>query len=331
MKIIFNLILFAAVSFTLFSCSNTIEPVPITGVYNANNELFDYTVTETSIGNALGIINLDRNTYFLSTYDDDLFKVTNGIPELFTVNDSIFKADYALPFDNNYIVYEGYRVSDHKHQFMIYDNGTYTIEEQPALHNAAAPYITERGTFYVARFDSSIYHRYKNGAYSNYTPQGKSPQFGKTNGMTYCIAGNAGINSVYRVEETVPVLLRSEPNNYTFYDMNPMMLKIETDTKRLSSFSESGWNYLFTASYTGSPYNLYLRGNSASDFSIITKDSLLVNISYWNGTDLTKQTNVPVVDHTIYGIGSNYKDNTFYYLTRGPLGTPQKVIRMTKK
>lgn len=331
---ILSLLFISVFAFTLYSCSDSAVTNPITGVFNAV-EVYDYTITSSPVANSSFIVTIDNNSYFILTSDGKFYRVTNGTAELFTVNSSVFKTQYATVFDNTYIVYIGARVSDNLRQYMVYDNGTYTIYDGPPNTNVLfTPYIPERGTFYITQLDSSMFYRFKNGTYTRYAVEGNlNAEIGKSNGSIYITGNNlADERRIYKMTETGPVFLRLETYVGPMRNLNNSIMRIQNSTKTVSAFTESGWTNLFTIPYTSTTLYGYLRGENSSSFGMIDTDSLhKIMIHQWDGTNLTKQTNVPAEAITTSSSQWNageFINRTNYILFKN---SPQKVMKISLK
>jgi hypothetical protein len=331
MKILLILTL-AVFSFIFYSCSNN-STVTGPGYYNAA-ELYNYTVTASPVANARFIITQDNSTYYIQDAAGKFFKVTNGTAAEFTVNSSVFKTFYASVYDNNYIVYIGQRVSDNLPQYMVYDNGTYTIYDAPVSPgNFFSPFITERGEFYLASFDSCVCYKFKNGLYTAYRFPGiYNVEVGKSNGNIYFIYLDASdMEHYYKMTATGTEFVRTEPyiGSLRSYPLGTIT-RLNFTTKVLSLFSESGYTNLFTVPYAGTSYTGRITGTSITNLDVCDLDSSKFIVNHWDGTTLTKQTNVPTeitaTGYNDYSVGY-YLDKTNYFLSK----STQKVMRMTAK
>jgi len=327
---LFLVLISALASFTFYSCTESVTSTPIDPA-----ALFNWSV-QTSPYECYGITSLDANTYFTGT-PGGLYRVTNGTPELFTVNSTVFKTISADAFDATYIVYGGRRVSDNIVQYMVYNSGTYTIYDAPhSAHFLYSPFISERGTFYVSRSDSAAYYKFNNGVFTEYKVAGlNAVYFAKFNGSTYAYSYDHTSAYFYKISEAGPVLLRTEPRDYSIYVLNTGMIKMENTINKISAFTESGWTPLTTLTFSDTDY-LYFRGESTNNFNIVGRDSVKQIFAYnWNGSSLVKQTNVPAeanIVGSVFWAGSEYYGNTSFFMPLDvPAGQFQKIIRMSLK
>ncbi len=329
MKIILNLFVVICFSILLISCkSDDVITNPGTA-----SDSYEWSTQNITFDNITDIQVIDRNSYFASSFNK-LYKVTNNVPVEFTEQNSVFNAQQGYIYDNSYIVYKGKRVSDGKQQFMIYDNGSYTIYNQPQPDSVYIfpPMFAGRGKFYCYLYDSLKYYKFENGIFTPYNVTGQFIKcFAKSNGNIYLIVReNNFTRSFYRVTDSGPVFVKNEPEDDSITPINTDILKISSYTTIVSYFSESAWTNMFTITNPYYNYPSNIRGESKDRFVTVRQDSLSrLQAAAWNGTEYKQLTDIPAsvnFQNAFLYITTEYRDNTFYMLVINKDNT-SKVIR----
>lgn len=331
MKITVSFVFLAALSVLFYGCKSD-EIInnnpPITGSY-------EWSSTPVTFAPAYDVQVIDRNNCFVST-TTGLYKITNNVPELFTVNSSVFKAEAGYIYDDTYIVYKGRKVSDNKRQFMIYDNGAYTIYDMPDS-SLSIPFFESRGKFYCAHYFFPNYYKFENGTFTSVPiAENHVAYFAKANGNMYffAIVSSSLTRKIYRITESVPVFIREESINLnsSLQFLNNAIIKIDSPVETVSYFSESGWINMFTLPPVTKNFFTIIEGEDANAFTVIRQDtSYFFNAGRWNGSIYTQLTNIPSdinFYNTFYSVGSRFRDNTFYIMVNDGSGN-RKIIKGT--
>jgi hypothetical protein len=287
-----------------------------------------------TIPDVYDIQTIDRYSYFVTAVSG-LYKITNGVAEEFTVNNSVFRAYKGFVYDNTYIVYSGYRISDGKQQFMIYDNGAYTFYDQPQNDTSylAQLLFAGKGEFYYTQLDSAKYYKFKNGIV---TPYPYSGSFMKANGNIYLVSYFPDFTArMYKITDMGPQYLWTDPSADGIYKLTSDAIKLNLSTDKVSYFTEAGWQNIFTLPVHRIHYPAYMHGNSKNNFVVIEEDSdARLSAHVWDGTNYTKQTNIPPeanFDKALHYLSADYFiDNTFYMLVTYKIGST-KVFKATMK
>lgn len=315
MKITVSFFVLAAFSVLFYGCKSD-EIInnnpPTTGSY-------EWSSTPVTYAAAYDVQVIDRNNYFVST-TTGLYKVTNNVPALFTVNSSVFKAEAGYIYDDTYIVYKGRKVSDNKRQFMIYDNGAYTIYDMPDS-SLSLPFFESRGKFYCAHYFFPNYYKFENGTFTSVPiAENHVASFGKANGNMYffAIVSSSFTFKIYRITEGVPVFIREESAGSTLQFLNNAIIKLDSPVENVSYFSESGWINLFTLPSITKNFSTVIKGEDANAFTVVRQDtSFTFTAGRWNGTSYNQLTNIPAeinFNNSYYSVASKFRDNTLYIL-----------------
>lgn len=333
MKLVLNFLTIAIFSVLLISCkSDDTVTGPGTGTASGS---FEWTNSPVTYGFAYDVQVIDRNNYFAST-TAGLYKVTNNVPSLFTVNSSVFKARAGYVYDDTYIVYKGNRVSDNKSQLMIYDNGAYTIYDQPDS-NLSAPIFESRAKFYCKHYYLPQYYKFESGAFSLFSFMGDyARDISKANGSMYMFTMNQSTYArrIYKITDGAPVFLREEPETGSLYFINNSIININSSDANVGYFTESGWTRLFTLPDPYHNYPSVIKGENSNGFEMVRQDSASkFGAARWNGTSYVKQTNIPAEINfadVFFYLESNFRDNTFYLLLQDGKGS-SRIIKGTYK
>ncbi len=317
--------MFCILSFACKSDEVLINNDPSEGSYS-------WTTSSITYAAAYDVQIIDRNNYFLST-TTGLYKVTNNVPSLFTVNNSVFKAEAGYVYDDTYIVYKGRKVSDNKPQFMIFNNGTYTIYNLPDT-NLSEPYFESRGKFYCTRTNyTPNYYRFENEVFTLFSFDAEFGQLiGKVNGQMYLFAfvSSSFTRKIYRITDGGPMFIREEPANGWIYPLNNAVINSGYPVESFSYFSESGWINLFNVPSLLIYVPPVVVGENANSFTLVRQDtSFTINAGRWNGVNYKRFTNIPPeinFKNSYSHLSSRFRDNTFYILVRGTFENP-KVIK----
>ena len=331
-NIILNFIFLLFVSINFFSCKGDETVTPI---YNSS-EAYDWSV-KTLEGDPYNISALNRNTYFAGSLGQ-FYKVTNGTAELFTVNASVFRAVEAFVYDESYIVFMGYRLSDSHVQYMVYDNGTYTIYNIPetSIADLDPVYIAERGTFYFGRHNTTTYYKFKNGVFTLHAIPSSDAgvYFGKANGKDYVYKRtDVTTYNFYQLTDSGYTGTFTSSALFSLFRLNSGIISYDNITNTVSSFTGAGFTFKFNFS-DSQKYALYAKGSNENSFAALFIDTTNhFQMSHWDGSNFTKQINVPAEVNTTglmnYTV-TNYIDNTFYiHLIAG--GAPSKLVKVTLK
>lgn len=298
---------------------------------------YEWTSTPVTYGFAYDVQVINRNSYFITT-TSGLYKVTNNIPALFTVNNTVFKARAGYVYDDTYIVYKGNKVLDNSAQFMIYDNGTYTIYDEPQSDSASIskPFFESRRKFYYYLNDSLKYYKFDNGTFTSFSfPGSYAKDFGKANGNIYLFVRNPTFTrSIYRVTDSGPIFVREESESNPVHIINNDILSISNypSSVDVQYFTEAGWTSLFTLPDPYHNYPSVIKGENKNGFEMVREDSASkFGAARWNGTSYMRQTNVPPevnFNDGFFFISSGFRDNTFYLLVQSAKGS-SKIIKGT--
>lgn len=328
MKLTLSLALPLLSAVLFFSCKSD-EIVSSPGGSNTS-EYFNWSFQAPTLQSIL-VQTIDRNSYYASSFDS-LYKVTGTTAVLFTEHNSEFAANRGYVYDNTYIVYSGKRVSNNKAAFMIYDNGSYTIYDQPQGGGfLTEPFFETRGKFYCSLYDSVKYYKFQNGTFTSYPYSGS---FGKANGNIYLFTRISGsTQSVYKVTDSGPVFIRTYGDDGVLYMLNNDVIRIAGNPRVLSYFTEAAWTSFFTLPIAA-PYPSVMKGADRNKFITIgSNDSTNFGTYVWDGTNYTKQTNFPAealaLDFIFYS-DSKFIDNTFYLALQAKFGNTY-IVKGTMK
>lgn len=333
MKLTLNLLALIIFSTSFISCSN--DALVTT---NPSEEYFDYSVQNVPIPEANSISAGDDRTFFATSLNGG-WKITDGNAAKIDFQDIFFRPYNVRTFDANYAVFTG--TIEGSTIFKIYNSGIVKSVNTPLTSNGEV-FLFGKNLFITP--GNNKYYFYKDSSFTEFAlpPLYYLVNAGVYNNEYYLIVNDKqepNKNHIYKHTSSGPIEIFSEFNTLTFNIQDNILTfrPAEANQYSVSSFTEGGWQPLYTSQLTSYEHPRKIIGSSLNFLIELGTDEINGNvvmlIKVRDGNSFFKQTNFPYNVFSVTDLNtpiiSEYKNNSFYLYKS--MGDGARIIKAKLK